>query len=478
MAHPGTFFARLEARCTSIGSLLCVGIDPHEADIGGGGADAALAFGRRIMRATAPYAAAFKPNAAFFEALGPDGVAALHTLISEADGVPVVLDAKRGDIGSTSAAYARAAFDVAGAGAITLQPYLGWEAMAPFLTDRSKGCFVLCRTTNPGAERLQEAELASGSTVFEAIAAEAAAHAASDQIGLVAGGTAPEAMAKIRAVAPRSWLLVPGIGAQGGRADRAVAAGIRADGLGMLVSASRSIARADDPAAAARELRDIVETARRSARRHNAEQRSDAVLKGRGAEVAHALLEMGCVQFGGFTLKSGLHSPIYLDLRRLSGSAAAMKTVAAAYVDLLNPLQFDRVAALPYAGLPLATAACLQGGWPMIYPRKERKAHGRRQAIEGPFAMGDKAVIVDDLATRGTSVLEALPSLTSAGLTATDVVVLVDRASGAGRALSEAGLRLHSVVGLRDLLGHWRVTGAVAAEQIEEVEQFLDGGAH
>ncbi len=466
------FFSRLQERARAIDSLICVGLDPHPADIGDGGAPAALAFCRRIVAQTTPYALAFKPNAAFFEALGAEGVAALNTLVGEIEPhVPVILDAKRGDIASTAAAYARAAFDVAGAGAITLHPYLGWQALEPLLERADRGAFVLCRTTNPGADARQEAVLADGRRMFETIASEAATHPRADRIGLVAGGTAPAALARIRQLNHTAWLLVPGIGAQGADATMAVSAGLRGDGLGLLVSASRSIARAASPGAAAEALRDQVRAAVAAAKPAEHRSEKQATL----AEVARALLDTGCVQFGSFVLKSGLESPIYLDLRRLSGSPEAMRTVARAYTTLLRGLSFERVAALPYAGLPLATAACLVGGWPMIYPRKTVKDHGRRQRIEGPFAAGDKVVIVDDLATRGTSVLEALPSLTAAGLQIRDVVVLVDRDSGAGDRLAEAGVRLHAVVRLRELLSHWRANGAVAAAQVDAVERFLQG---
>ena len=337
-------------------------------------------------------------------------------------------------------------------------------------------------TTNPGAAELQQAVLTTGERVFERIARQAACHEAAAQIGLVVAGTDPAALRRARELAPLSWFLVPVIGAQGGSAAAALTAGCRRDGLGLLVSASRSIGRAEDPGAAAMALRDTMRKARDEAMAAQAAVAEGAAGdEGSGLEglnpgqaaIAEALLATGCVQFGSFVLKSGMQSPIYLDLRRLSGSADAMKAVGRAYWALLQRLSFDRVAALPYAGLPLATAACLEGGLPMVYPRKERKDHGRRLAIEGPFDHGDTVVIVDDLATRGTSALEALPSLTAAGLRCTDAVVLVDRQSGAGARLAAGGIALHAVVTLQQLLAHWRTTGAVSAAQVDEVQRFL-----
>lgn len=501
---PEQFFARVEARARRLDTLLCVGLDPHPADLdvedyaalGDHGRDVAayeaLEFCRNIIEQTRDVAAAYKPNSAFFEALGASGFKALQTLIRELHDIPTILDAKRGDIGSTSAAYATAAFSIQGAGSITVQPYLGWEAIAPFLTDRSKSVFVLCRTTNEGAQQYQETRDARGIRLFERIAADAAAHEHAGQIGLVAAGTDPAALARIRGLAPDAWLLVPGIGAQGADADAAVAAGLRADGLGILVSSSRSIARAESPREAATKIRDQIRLSQALARKNQASASKDSADAGAErldrtrvgasaaadfAEIAAALLATGCVQFGSFVLKSGLSSPVYLDLRRLSGSADAMFSVGRAYVDVLQRVSFDRVAALPYAGLPLATAACIVGGYPMIYPRKEPKDHGRRLAIEGPFEYGETAVVVDDLATRGTSVLEALPSLTAAGLHVHDVVVLVDRQSGATARLAERGLRLHAVATMRQLLSHWRDNGAVSTTQVDDVLRFLDESA-
>ena len=150
--------------------------------------------------------------------------------------------------------------------------------------------------------------------------------------------------------------------------------------------------------------------------------------------LADGLLEAGCVKFGQFTLKSGLESPIYLDLRQLVSYPALLAQVAAAYVPILRGLSFDRLAALPYAALPIGAAISLQTGWPLVYPRKEAKAYGTKAEIEGLFSPGERAVVVDDLTTTGGSKFEAIEKLTAAGLQVSDVVVLIDRQSGAPEA--------------------------------------------
>lgn len=180
--------------------------------------------------------------------------------------------------------------------------------------------------------------------------------------------------------------------------------------------------------------------------------------------LADELLRSGCVRFGQFTLKSGLRSPIYLDLRRLIAHPRLLAQVAQAYLPLLQPLSFDRLAALPYAAIPIVTAISLAGGYPFIYPRKEVKAYGTRAEIEGEYLPGERVVVVDDLATTGESKFEAIQKLTAAGLVVNDVVVLIDRQSGARASLAQAGLRLHAVLTLSQLLDYWEENGQVESE--------------
>ena len=160
-----SFFTRLEARANQCNSLLCVGLDPHPADLKAPTAGAARDFCLRLIEATADLAAAFKPNAAFFEAFGPEGTRVLEEVIQAVPkGIPVILDAKRGDIASTAQAYARAAFETLKADAITLSPYLGYDSLEPFLADAERGVFLLCKTSNPGAADLQDLLVLPGAT--------------------------------------------------------------------------------------------------------------------------------------------------------------------------------------------------------------------------------------------------------------------------------------------------------------------------
>lgn len=261
-----TFFSFLEKRVDDCSSLLCIGLDPHAADLPHPSAEAALEFSLNLVRQTAPYAAAFKPNAAFFEQYGPQGWAALKEVIeavrhqSERMGslIPVILDAKRGDISSTAEAYAASAYDALGAHCITLSPYLGKDSIDPFLSHKEKGVFLLCKTSNPGSGDLQDIPLQDGDLLYERVARLAQQWNVKNNIGLVVGATHPEAMRRVRAAAPGLWFLAPGVGAQGGDLETALNAGLRADGKGLLLPVSRGISRAANPALAAAELRDQI----------------------------------------------------------------------------------------------------------------------------------------------------------------------------------------------------------------------------
>lgn len=189
--------------------------------------------------------------------------------------------------------------------------------------------------------------------------------------------------------------------------------------------------------------------------------------------LADELLEAGCIKFGDFTLKSGLNSPIYIDLRRIISSPSLLQKIGGAYLPLLKDLKFERLAGLPYAAIPIATAVSLQGNYPMIYPRKEAKAYGTKAEIEGEFHAGETALVIDDLATTGGSKFEAIEKLTAAGLLVKDVVVLVDRQSGAKESLAQAGFQLHAVLTITQLLDHWESTGKVGKDKIEETRKFL-----
>jgi uridine monophosphate synthetase len=265
-----TFFSLLAKRVDDCSSLLCIGLDPNPSDLPAPTVEAARDFCLRLIRATAPFAAAFKPNAAFFELYGPDGWAALKDVIiavqAESDRlgsmIPVILDAKRGDIASTAAAYAKSAFENLGVHAITLSPYLGKDSIDPFLAYKEKGVFLLCKTSNAGSGDLHDLIVTEdkGQTIplYIHVAKLAQQWNAKNNIGIVVGATHPQIMSDIRKAVPDLWFLAPGVGAQGGELESALKAGLRKDGKGILLPVSRGISRAENPRRAAAELRDSI----------------------------------------------------------------------------------------------------------------------------------------------------------------------------------------------------------------------------
>ena len=184
-------------------------------------------------------------------------------------------------------------------------------------------------------------------------------------------------------------------------------------------------------------------------------------------------ISAGVLRFGDFTLKSGISSPIYIDLRRLIGFPELLVRVGNAFSQVLRSLQFDHLAALPYAGLPIGTAVSLAGDWSMVYPRKETKSYGTHAEVEGVFTAGQRVVLIDDLATTGGSKFEAIEKLNAVGLTVKDVVVLIDRESGASEDLSKSGYQLHAIFTLTELIQDWHAEGLITQDQVEKIGKFL-----
>jgi uridine monophosphate synthetase len=481
-----SFFARLTKRVQQIDSLVCVGLDPHPDDLEAQTVAAVEEFCFRIIEATSGIAAAYKPNSAFFEAFGAEGISVLQRVIrSIPDGIPVILDAKRGDIASTAQAYVRAAFERLGADAITVNPYLGHDAVVPFLVDAERGVFLLCKTSNPGARDLQDLLIANQNVehgkvsrylLYEQVALLAHEWNTNDNLGLVVGATQPEALQRVRLLAPEMWILTPGVGVQGGDISIAMHAGLRSDGLGMLITISRGISQTANPRKAAEEIRAKINEQRNEIQAlaiKPAKPMANLKFSDDFVQLADGLLEAGCIKFGQFTLKSGMISPIYIDLRLLVSFPKLLEHVARAFLPILKGLSFDRLAGLPYAALPIATVISLQGGWPLIYPRKEVKTYGTKAEIEGSFKEGERIVVIDDLATTGESKFESIDKLTAAGLKVKHIVVLIDRQSGASEALEKVGYRLHAVTTLSKLLNYYKESNKVPLENIRLVREFL-----
>lgn len=250
------FIDKLLAASQRNRSLLCIGLDPDPERL----PHVSLSdFNRGIIDATADLICAYKPNFAFYEALGIDGLKLLQETIDYIpDYIPVIGDAKRGDIGNTAKAYARALFDIYHVDAATVNPYLGFDSIEPFIQYEDKGVFILCRTSNSGARDFQNLADFNGKKLYEVVARKAGEWNVQGNIGLVVGATYPEELKEIRQLCPEMLLLIPGIGAQGGDLALAVQNGIDAKREKAIINVSRQVLYASQG-------KDFAEAARRSA---------------------------------------------------------------------------------------------------------------------------------------------------------------------------------------------------------------------
>lgn len=250
-----TYFDRLRALAKDRRTLLCVGLDPDPQRIAGGAAGA-LRHCREVVRQTEEHVCCFKPNSAFWEQYGPDGWSALLELRGEAPNTPFLFDGKRGDMDNTMRAYALAVFGTLAMDAATVNPYLGADSIKEFTRYEDRGVYVVCRSSNPGAENLQHLD-AEGRPLYMRVAELAGSVNPAGNVGLVVGATAPQQIAEVRA-ASRLPFLIPGIGAQGGDLEGSVRAAWNGDAAGCLVSASRSVLFADKPSREAARLKDEI----------------------------------------------------------------------------------------------------------------------------------------------------------------------------------------------------------------------------
>jgi orotidine-5'-phosphate decarboxylase len=269
--NKNSIMEKYNRRVESSSSLLCVGLDSEVGRIPAAFAGEQFpqfAFNKWIIDQTAEYAAAFKPNTAFYEARGTQGMDELRMtaeyLRENYPDIVTVCDAKRADIGNTNQGYVASIFGWLGFDAVTLHPYLGREALSPFLERTDKACIILCRTSNPGAGEMQDMDC-GGRPLWQAVAEKVSGEwNRNGNCMLVVGATYPDEMRKVRTIAPDVTFLVPGVGAQGGDAAAVVAAGLDAEGRGLMINSSRGIIFSDDPAVAARTLRDEINAARKA----------------------------------------------------------------------------------------------------------------------------------------------------------------------------------------------------------------------
>jgi len=488
-----SFFDAVKQRVDEVDSLLCVGLDPHVKELPENSAAAAERFSMDLIAATASVAACYKPNAAFFEVFGEAGAAALKRVVAaaKATGAPVLLDAKRGDIGTTSDAYATSAFQELGADAITLSPYMGWDSLAPFVDPAKgygseKGAFVLCKTSNPSSQDVQTLQIGHGGgpcRVFEKIAKLTVPGEEWNRfgnVGLVVGATDVAAIEAVRRVNGGAWILAHGVGAQGGDLDGCCRAALTQDGYGLLLPISRGISKSSDPAATAKQFRDAINAIRhQKIAEAKQEPHQGSSLKPHQRDFIELALSLQVLKFGDFTLKSGRKSPYFFNAG-LFNTGMAQARLCSAYAACIasSKLDFDVIFGPAYKGIPLAagvaSALYMEHGMDVgfAYNRKEAKDHGEGGVLVGAAVEGKRCLLIDDVISAGTAIREAKAILDAAKASLACVVIALDRQERTGKdgelsqlsavqsVQEEFGVPVKSIVGLDGLLSYLESTGA------------------
>jgi len=503
------FFVQLTNAIAERHSLLVTGLDPnpemlqswaHRRGMGGRSfLSQARHWIKAVIEATAEHVCAYKPSLGFYQALGPVGLELLREVreLVPLD-IPLIVDAKHGDLNSSSALAAYLFRDL-GADAVTLSPLAGQDIAAPFLLYPDKAVVVTCHSSNPAARILQH-HPSESDPLYIRIVQECQRWGTPDQLLLEVGTSDPAVLARVRQEAPERFLILRSLWGEEDRLDALLEAGLSPAADGLLLPLPQNLLVEDDMAERAGRLK------RRIGERRDAwlerrpqegeacslwlpEPRRPAKATGSSDPVGVAgmgpgraepsamdqlildLFDIGCLLFGDYVQASGAVFNYYIDLRQIISDPNLFHRVLHAYGTLLEDLDFERIAGIPYGALPTATGLSLQLHKPLIYPRKEVKAHGARRLIEGDFVEGDRVVVVDDILITGGSVLEGIGKLESSGLVVENVVVFIDHGGAADRSarqrLERAGYRFHAVLDIQRITavlhGSGRLSGAHAA---------------
>ena len=481
------FFVQLTDAIARHQSLLVTGLDPNPEMLqswsfrrgmaGRSFLSQARHWIKAVIEATAPHVCAYKPSLGFYQALGPVGLELLREVreLVPLD-IPLIVDAKHGDLNSSSA-LAHYLFRELGADAATLSPLAGQDIAAPFLLYPEKAVVVTCHSSNPAARVLQH-HPDEERPLYLRIVREAQLWATPEQLMLEVGTSDPAILARVRAEAPERFLILRSLWAEEDRLDALLEAGLSAAADGLLLPLPQNLLVEDDMAERAACLKRRIEERRHhwlETRQKEAgascqlwlpgqDVQADAGVllsdgdtdpsvdgrsstpRGSGREAGGGeagaldpmealildLFDIGCLLFGEYVQASGAVFNYYVDLRQIISDPNLFHRVLHSYAELLQGLDFDRIAGIPYGSLPTATGLSLQLHKPLIYPRKEVKAHGARRLIEGDFNEGDVVALVDDILITGGSLLEGIAKLESSGLVVRDVVVFIDHGSGGG----------------------------------------------
>ena len=475
------FFIQLTDAIASRQSLLVTGLDPNPEMLQSWAARRGLAgrsflsqarhWIKAVIEATAPHVCAYKPSLGFYQALGPVG---LELLLEVRDLVPrelpLIIDSKHGDLNSSSA-LAQYLFKELAADAVTLSPLAGQDIAAPFLLYPGKAVVITCHSSNQAARVLQHYP-DEQDPLYLRIVRESQLWATPEQLLLEVGTSDPAVLARVRAEAPERFLILRSLWGEEERLEAMLRAGFTAAGDGLLLPLPQNLLVEDDIAERAEALKRQIQASREAWLAEQPQRQQPAscevwlqpqpdplppgprllTLQQRDPleDLILDLYDIGCLLFGEYVQASGAVFNYYVDLRQIISDPNLFHRVLHAYAGCMGELAFDRIAGIPYGSLPTATGLSLLLHKPLIYPRKEVKAHGARRLIEGDFEEGDLVVVIDDILITGGSVLEGISKLESSGLVVHDVVVFIDHGGDHDRhakeRLAAAGYRCQAVL--------------------------------
>jgi uridine monophosphate synthetase len=473
------FFEKLNTAIAKNQSLLIVGLDPNlemmpktqesEKNL----ISSLQTWLEFIITETSNLVCAYKPTLGFYQALGIPGLQLLTEIIQKIPGnIPIILDAKHSDINS-STVLARTIFEQWNIDAITISPYAGQDHAAPFLVYPDKAVFILCKTSNPSAVKLQEYPNLDA-PLYLKIIEEAKTWGTPEQLCLEVGSISPETFTKVRQIAPERIILARSIWGENDNFKSILTAGLDKNGTGFLVPIPNDWFSQSNLSEKVQNLNTEINQIRNQILQNNSSCQlwtPDVCLlkKHPYQELILQLYDIGCLLFGEYVQASGATFSYYIDLRKIISNPQIFHQVLNAYADILRTLTFDRIAGIPYGSLPTATGLSLMLNHPMIFPRKEVKAHGTRRLIEGNFNPGEKVVVVDDILITGKSVVEGAEKIQFSGLNVEDIVVFIDHEEGVKDKLKAKGYQAYSVLTLSEITETLYASGRINEQQYKEL---------
>jgi uridine monophosphate synthetase len=373
---------------------------------------------------------------------------------------------------------AKTAFEQWGVDAITLSPYVGQDLAARFLMYPDRAIFVSCYSSNTTAQDFQEYPNRE-QPLYLNVVQNCQAWAGMDNLALEIGAANPEALAKVRSLAPERLILARSIWANsqgsGQRIENLSAilnAGLDANGDGLILPVNQDALAIGEPAQLVRSLRDEVNQAiaLTTHQRPTCDLWMPNVCLLDQAGHPHAnlilqLFDIGCITFEETVQASGQVFPYYIDLRRIISNPQVFDAVIGTYAEILQDLKFDRIAGIPYGSLPTASGLALRLNFPLIFPRKEVKAYGARRLIEGNYEAGETIVVVDDILISGKSAIEGAQKIESCGLKVRDIVVFIDHESGVCDRIQKSGYSPHAVLKISEINETLYQSGRITEKQ-------------